>query len=118
MNGKGYWSLHFDFSTDFLELFSISCSIFDFGIMGPRVAPQQQQRNALRLHPFYEFPDDIPQEMLKSYMNMLGWLYNQEFAISPTTEWDKLNEIRILERLNPYLTKTFFENGASFTCNG
>lgn len=92
--------------------------IFYFAcIMGPIVAPQQQQRNVSCLHPFYEFLDDLPKEMSNNLTNRLGSLYNREFVISPTIDWDKLNEIGILGRLNPYFTNTFFDSGASFTCN-
>lgn len=78
------------------------------GNMSPRVAPLQQQRNVSSLHPFYQFPDDLPQQMLSNYKNKLGWIYNREFAISPTIDWNKLNEIGMLERLNLYFMKSFF----------
>lgn len=48
----------------------------------------------------------------------LGWAHNREFAITPTINWAKLNKIGILERLNPYLTNSFEENGVTITCNG
>lgn len=85
--------------------------------MGPRKAPQQQQGDVSSLHPFYEFSYDLPHEILNNYTNMLGWIYNREFVISPTIDWNKLNEIGIFERLHPYLINTYVENGISFTCN-
>lgn len=103
-----------------LYLWFFACDWFDFyfsGIMGMRKSPQPQQGDVSSLHPFYEFPDDIPREILNNYTNKLGWLYNREFAISPTVDWSNLNKIGILERMNLYLTKTYVENGISFTCN-
>lgn len=34
------------------------------------------------------------------------------------SDWEKLNEIRIFEWLNPYLTKMFLGDCVNFTCNG
>lgn len=85
--------------------------------MGPRKANPQSQGDVSRLHPFHEFPDDLPSEIFNNYTKNLGWIYNLEFAISPNIDCKKMNEIGILERLNPYLMKMFMQNGVKFTCN-
>lgn len=86
--------------------------------MGPRKATPQSQCDVSNLHSFYEFPNDLPSEILNNYTNKLGWIHNREFVVSPTIDMAKLNETEILERLNMYLTKTFEKNGVYFTCNG
>lgn len=59
----------------------------------------------------------MPQNVVNNFKNKLGWLYNREFCISPCIDWKKLEEIGIMARLAPYLTKTFIGDRFSFTCN-
>lgn len=72
-------------------------------LMGPRKGTQQDRWDLSNLHPLYQFPNDLSRDILNNYTYQLGWLQNTKFTISPTTNWENLNEIGSLERLNPTL---------------
>lgn len=70
------------------------------------------------LHPLYKLQGYMPQCVVTNFKNKMGLIYNREFPISPRIDWANLEEIRIMARLFPYLTKTFVRDGFPFTCKG
>ncbi|CAH1437279.1 unnamed protein product [Lactuca virosa] len=70
------------------------------------------------LHPLYQFPQDMPQEILERFNNRLEWLHSRNIVIAPTIDWDWLDHRGIMDQVNPYLNKFFEGDGMSFVCNG
>ena len=78
--------------------------------MALRRGVSDEQGRIANLHPFYVFPTNISRDVLARYNTRLGWLHNRDFAIAATINWQRLWEVGLVERLNPFLTKTFMGN--------
>lgn len=54
----------------------------------------------------------MPQIVVRNFKSKMGWLYNREFSISSHIDLAKLEEIGVMARLNPYLTKILLGMGS------
>ena len=87
--------------------------------MAPRrdVSHEDVQINLVSIHPLYRFPQNISRDLLTTYENRLGWLYNKEFAIAPIVDWTWLREVGLVSELERFWTKVYEGLNFTFTCH-
>lgn len=56
--------------------------------------------------------------MLNNYSNKQGWLYNEEFALTPMIDWSWLSGVGMVIELEQYWRKLFVGDGFTFQGNG
>lgn len=82
---------------------------------GPRI---QQAPSEQREFPWYNFPEVISLGVLAEWWNKLEKLKTREFYIANKVNWEWLEQVSLVDAMNPYLTKIFMGNGVRITCTG